>query len=214
MVEVTGERAAEVAAARAADERIAQAWDAYWIVEGRVREARTKIRDAQKAINMGYDSPYRRETIAKAEALIEAERPALEAARAEAVALDQELYTGWTRFFLVQHIHNTQHCQSFRPTTRVGWLPSVSGLTEAEAVAEHGATLCTICFPTAPVALTTKPVDENQCPGTGRMYNADKLTGRERAYYSPTGTCPECGEVVGLTARNSVKIRKHKKGGV
>ena len=60
-------------------------------------------------------------------------------------------YTGWTRFFFVQHLHNTTECSSFRWNTRIVWCPEISGLTEEEAVAEYGATLCTKCFKSAPV---------------------------------------------------------------
>jgi len=30
-------------------------------------------------------------------------------------------YTGWTRFFFVQHLHNTTECSSFRWNTRIVW---------------------------------------------------------------------------------------------
>lgn len=68
-------------------------------------------------------------------------------------------YTGWSRYFLVTsspgHIHSSMYCPTCRFTTTYGWLPQLSGNTEAEAVAEHGPTLCTVCFPSAPVAWTT-----------------------------------------------------------
>lgn len=71
--------------------------------------------------------------------------------------LDDE-YTGWSRFFLVQskagHVHRSMSCSTCRPTTRFGWLPHLSGRTEADAVNELGAMLCTVCFPSAPVEWT------------------------------------------------------------
>lgn len=96
----------------------------------------------------------------------------------------------------------------FRATTKVGWLPEVSGLTEAEAVAEYGAILCTICFPSAPVEWTRGKEDPNVCPGSGLTYDETKLTGRERMHYSPRGTCKGCGENVGISRLGTV--RKHK----
>lgn len=67
----------------------------------------------------------------------------------------EELYTGWSRFFLVTssngHVHSSMHCSTCRPTTTYGWLPELSGSTEAEAVADLGSNLCSVCFPTAPV---------------------------------------------------------------
>lgn len=115
-------------------------------------------------------------------------------------------YKGWQRFFLVPdgHIHASTRCSSLRPTTRIGWLPQLSGETEAEAVAAHGAMLCTKCFPTAPVEWTRgKPADPNQCPG-GYPKDANLRL------YSPRGTCPECDQNVSVTSTG--KTRKHTKG--
>lgn len=67
----------------------------------------------------------------------------------------ESAYTGWSRFFLVTssrgHIHSSMSCSTCRPTTTYGWLPELSGLTEAEAVNDHGPALCSVCFPSAPV---------------------------------------------------------------
>lgn len=62
-------------------------------------------------------------------------------------------YAGWTRFYLVVdgHIHSSLRCSTCYPTTEFGWLPQLSGLTETDAVAEYGAVLCSICYPSAPV---------------------------------------------------------------
>ena len=80
-------------------------------------------------------------------ALIEATEEAIEEAESE--------YTGWSRFFVVTssqgHIHSSMRCTSCYRTTTYGWLPELSGKTEAEAVAAHGPALCTVCFPSAPV---------------------------------------------------------------
>jgi hypothetical protein len=206
-------RTAEIEMARAADERIAAAFAVFHEVNDKVRALQASAKTQRKYAATTRRADWAAENIARAEQLeAQAAELGIKAREAEAAALDlnAELYEGWSRFFLVKHIHNSLHCSSFRPTTKVGWLPNVSGLTEAEAVAEHGATLCTICFPTAPVALTTPQTDPSVCAGSGKVYDAEKLTGRERAYYSPTGTCGTCGQVVGLTARNSAKVRKHK----
>lgn len=64
----------------------------------------------------------------------------------------------WSRFFLVTnsngHIHSSTSCHTCHWTTDFRWLPTLSGLTEAEAVAEHGEILCSVCFPSAPVEWT------------------------------------------------------------
>lgn len=73
-------------------------------------------------------------------------------------ALDAR-YTGWSRFFLVTntngHIHRSMNCSTCYVTTTYAWLPTLSGRTEAEAVADQGEILCSVCFPSAPVAWTT-----------------------------------------------------------
>lgn len=70
----------------------------------------------------------------------------------------EEAYTGWSRFFLVTssdgHIHSSMSCSTCYPTTVYGWHPTLSGLGQAEAVAELGEILCSVCFPDAPVAWT------------------------------------------------------------
>jgi hypothetical protein len=67
---------------------------------------------------------------------------------------------GWSRFFIVTnpggHIHRTAGygeapCSTCYPTTQYRWLPEISGLTEADAVAKIGPRLCSVCFPSAPV---------------------------------------------------------------
>lgn len=81
------------------------------------------------------------------QAVAEATEDAIEEAESE--------YTGWSRFFLVTsspgHIHSSMRCSTCRPTTQYGWLPELSGRTEEEAMKACGPTLCTVCFPEAPV---------------------------------------------------------------
>jgi hypothetical protein len=71
-------------------------------------------------------------------------------------------YTGWSRFFLVTsskgHIHSSMDCSTCRHTTRYGWLPELSGKTEAEAVESQGPALCSVCFPSAPVEWTAEKI--------------------------------------------------------
>lgn len=203
----TTDRAAQIEHARACDTRVADAWTAFHDVNDRAKAIRADV--ARLDRKLAALSPERRlsmtskraEQIAKAEA-IEAEAAPL---RDAAKALDAELYEGWQRFFLVQHIHSSPWCSSFRPTTRVAWLPNVSGLTEAEAVAEHGATLCTICFPSAPAHLTTPQADPNVCTGT-----RDREQPSRTGYYSGNWATCTCGSRVTLTSTG--KLRKHKPG--
>lgn len=115
-------------------------------------------------------------------------------------------YTGWSRFFLVTssaggHIHRSMSCSTCHPTTRYGWLPQLSGLTEADAVADQGPLLCSVCFPTAPVEWTLgiqKPA-KNYCSGSGKSTNDSW----NRLYVA----CPDCGKYV--TRGKYGDIRKH-----
>jgi hypothetical protein len=112
----------------------------------------------------------------------------------------------WTRFFLVTggHIHSSMSCSSCHATTAFGWLPDLSGKTEADAVAEHGALLCTFCFPSAPVEWTNGRELEAaakaaaRCPGTG------KYVAGVRRYVA----CPACGASVARTPNGLVRAHK------
>ena len=64
---------------------------------------------------------------------------------------------GWQRFFPCNssngHIHASLSCHTLNKgqyATDMGWYPSLSGHTVAEAVAELGTWLCSVCFPGAP----------------------------------------------------------------
>ncbi|MFD7835673.1 SPOR domain-containing protein [Streptomyces sp. NPDC059761] len=122
---------------------------------------------------------------------------------------------GWSRFFLVQdgHIHRGGHagwdsdCHSLRSTTLLYWQPELSGKTEQEAVTALGPTMCTICFPSAPLEWTRGKTLEEQgfCSGSGQSVTvaADRL--RRKNWM----TCPVCGkEEVFVTGNRN--LRKHK----
>lgn len=69
----------------------------------------------------------------------------------------------WSRFILCLshggHIHNEIGCQTLRFDTPVEWHPELSGLTVVQAVAKLGPTLCSVCFPDAPVKWRRKRSD-------------------------------------------------------
>jgi hypothetical protein len=219
-------RAAEVAHARECDEAIAAKWAEYWTAMKPVDAAWAAKKEYQKRVDRdakytathpdAFGSP---EAAAKNSAFIAAHLEKLEAKHAElaaaaaplawaAQALDQALYTGWQRFFLVEHIHRSQHCSSFREGTRIGWLPKVSGLTEAEAVAEYGPVLCSICFPSAPVELTNGQLKDGRCEGSGTQVS--QLENKRTGFYAGNwGQCPTCGKHVGI-GRSAQVLPKHK----
>lgn len=68
----------------------------------------------------------------------------------------------WSRTFLVTssagHLHSSKYCQTCnrgRNVTTFGWWPELSGLSQAEMIAQldkHADALCSVCYPDAPVA--------------------------------------------------------------
>lgn len=207
-------RTAEIAKAREIDTMIAAEWAKYWEVANKITTMVKQTDQLDKSIRYyvqrglqirASQDQARRDVLERKIAEL---NPIANELREAAVQMDKDLYGGWNRFFLVHHIHSSMHCSSFRPTTRVGWLPQTSGLTEAEAVAIEGETLCTICFPTAPTELTTKKVDPDLCTGSGKYHSTEHLTGRENAYTSPSGYCPDCLRWNTLTKTGA--MRKHK----
>lgn len=126
-------------------------------------------------------------------------------------------FGGWSRFFLVLggHIHSSMECHSCYPTTQFSWLPTLSGLTEEAAVAEHGTILCTHCYPSAPVEWTSmkegeKPADF-YCSGSGKYAETEtvNLTSWDgKPYTRDRYKCPGCGDYVSPTSTG--KVRKHK----
>ena len=114
-----------------------------------------------------------------------------------------KLYTGWSRFFLVTqangHIHSSMSCSTCYPTTQYGWLPTLSGLTEADAVAAQGPRLCTICFPSAPVEWTVGiQTEKTYCAGSGTYAKTNRRYAK----------CETCGKVVTVT-QTTGNLRKH-----
>ncbi len=106
--------------------------------------------------SLSWDEEHGRDTAAAEDAV----RGALVVLNATIAAIrtHEESYTGWSRFFLVTntngHIHSSLNCSTCFSTTTYAFLPELSGLTEADAVADQGEILCSICFPSAPVEWT------------------------------------------------------------
>lgn len=211
-------RKAEIATAREVDGRIAAAWNEYYTVADQIGQLQNTVDSCVKGIKSwkATDARFRsagaveryEARIAKAEGeIITLQFLAMEKAEI-AKAIEKAEYKGWSRFFLVKHIHSSQSCSSFRPTTRIGWLPQNSGQTEAEAVAEHGAILCTICYPTAPTEWTMGKQDPTVCSGSGK--NIDSSLPTRFGFYSGNyATCPDCGKRTGVS-NSAIRIPKHK----
>lgn len=144
------------------------------------------------------------------------------AQRARWSALEDEHASrgGWSRFFLEQasngHIHSTLGCSTCHQNgtlTRFTWLTDLSGSTEKAAVKAHGAVLCAVCFPSAPVEWTNHyeaaaaAKKAPRCPGSGGRHDPD-LPHRTGYYSGNWATCSSCGKRASLTPTN--KLRSHK----
>ena len=98
-------------------------------------------------------------------------------------------YEGWNRFFGVAggHIHSSMDCstcnrwtyQSGQTKTAFVWLTELSGLTEDDAVAKYGATLCSRCFPEAPVENTKAKLSNDMETGVYKRIQADEQAEKE-----------------------------------
>lgn len=118
----------------------------------------------------------------------------------------------WSRFFWVQnnggHVHSSMNCSTCNKgatATSFGWNPDLSGLTEADAVAKLGPTLCTVCFPSAPVE-HTRGVDKGHCPGSGQPAVDGTRKRYGRSYY---GECSGCHTTQTVLTSNYA-VRAHK----
>lgn len=185
------------------DQRIADAMQ-------RAARADARVASYEKVAARGdYNAAY------YADALDEA-RVEQNEAHAERQAAERD-YGGWSRFFLVQggHIHSSMNCSTCnngRHLTQFGWLPELSGLDEAAAVAAHGAILCTVCFPSAPVEWTNHYEVEAarkaaaRCPGSGKRY--DEAKPRELQRMSKWGYCTGCGTRQTVTPTGMIRAHK------
>jgi hypothetical protein len=140
------------------------------------------------------------------ETLVTAEQATIEA-NTEIAELEAEYgRRQWSRFFIVTssdgHIHRSRSCSTCRETTEYGWLPQLSGRTEADAVEAHGPLLCTVCYPSAPVEWTHKPTPKH-CTGTTPVPGT--ITTWARGAY---GECPDCHQKHPVLMGN--RLRKHK----
>lgn len=212
------------------DRRIAEAYRAYvgalGIFQERVKSMTRRARGSAR----GW---HRYASVEGVEALLSLPsrgRPAVDlrdaqALRERAVGVEglhaaymdeDEAYEGWSRFYLVPggHIHASMHCRTCNrgaSMTVFEWLPELSGLSEADAVAEHGAVLCSACFPSAPVEWTVggRSSEDDVCPGSGTH---DYVPGSERRGFRSGngGRCQHCGEWAGQASAYNSVMRKHR----
>lgn len=164
----------------------------------------------QVATGGGYDA----ERAARLIAGIDAARAEIAAADEAAAPLEAEFAARrWSRFFLVTssngHIHRSMDCSTCNIRTAYGWLPELSGKTEADAVAAHGALLCTVCFPSAPVEWTNgrDAKTDGLCPGS-RTLSYPRETARLGYASGNYGVCSHCSQAITVTSTGKLKAHK------
>jgi hypothetical protein len=165
-------------------------------------------REAGDKIGYGYGRP-RAWGMSTADALAKA--PQASAARdarlaelapvTAAISAMNEVYSRapWPRFFpsvtsSSPHIHASLGCRTLHIDTRMSWAPALSGKTEDVAVAELDEALCTVCFPSAPVALHNYVSRRSQAE---RDERADAKAARDAARDAKTLTDEEAFRVGG-----------------
>lgn len=205
------ERAADEVHRAANDEQNYQGRRLFWKMT--LGEALTAVA-ALPADERGDAPRPRREVLARYQAALDA----IDVIRAEMARLDAEWERRgrWSRFFMVPdgHIHSSMRCSTCNrlgQLTPFVWLPELSGRTEADAVAAHGALLCTVCFPSAPVEWTNgrelakaaKAAD--RCPGSGKHAVSGSYDPRA---YRKIGTCRVCGSRQSLSSLFNVRAHK------
>jgi hypothetical protein len=143
---------------------------------------------------------------------------------AEAAPLESEYdRRPWSRFFLAKshdgHVHSSQECSTCHngnERTAFWWQPEMSGKTEAEAVAEYGMTMCTVCFPTAPAdpAFKLEPRARREARQAKDAAKAERETAKAaKAITNPDGTplklTGRFGETIQtlVTARNTLAAK-------
>lgn len=117
----------------------------------------------------------------------------------------------WNRFFPCRnadgHIHSSLNgCSTVKVTTDMGWRPDLSGTTVEAAVADLGPTLCSVCFPDAPLDWRHSKTDLRPagCEGSGQAPVRDSSRRAGRNVY---GECAGCGDRQIVTVNG--RIRKH-----
>lgn len=135
--------------------------DAYFEIQRWDREIKRILNDVEVNRHGRYEVGSYNHTSAmgsidRYEDKIKAQYEIVYACDAESRPLEAEFTSrgGWTRAYKVLnnngHIHTSMDCSTCFATTRFGWLPQVSGSTEANIVMLAGEGACTICYPSAP----------------------------------------------------------------
>jgi hypothetical protein len=195
----------------AGDRKVRSSRTAYWGMT--FREAEVKAREV--AANPDAASWTRSSASSALESLDEIRAQLAALKDEEAPYAAEYARRPWNRFYHVTnnngHIHSSTECGTCNNgmyRTQFNWLLDWAGKSETEALAglrQAAHTMCSRCFPDAPVEWTRKPEDPNKCPGSNTAEYDEHRTG----YYTGNwGRCRHCGEKVTIPG-NSYRMRKH-----
>jgi hypothetical protein len=125
-------------------------------------EAKAKAEEIAANETIGYIAQQAIDALAEYDEKLAAKA----AIRDEARPLNEEFVArgGWHRAFMVAdgHVHSSMYCSTCnkgRRPTRFAWMVEYSGKDEAEIVEAAGWRACTVCYPSAPVGVTTSKME-------------------------------------------------------
>jgi hypothetical protein len=112
---------------------------------------------------------------------------------------------GWARYFVVDnnngHLHTHTRCQNTYDTTEWVWMPGMSGMTKAEAVAEGGKLTCLSCFPEFREEIEAGREPRFETPRMRKTREEREALAAKKAQDKATKgiTTPEGGELLDVT---------------
>lgn len=195
------------------DAQIAEIYNRFYKALGEANVARgylaSTLRFPPKPGTPQYRVDQHNESVAKYEAMIEERDAIATAILAETAPYDAEFRArgGWTRAFLVTnvggHVHNSMRCSSCFPTTQFAWLPEYSGDTEELVVLDAGQSACTVCFPSAPVDVLSRPSKIEVPERKAARLEREKAKAEREAKKLETGILTAQGEEVRIPSSSS-----------
>lgn len=144
------------------DTQLAEIWgrfyESYYQVERAAQQLKYLRADNYRACQRGTEAE-----IDAAEDRVQAARDAANLILVETLPFNVEFDRrgGWTRAYLVDntggHVHSSRNCSSCFPLTRFHWVTELSGSDESAIIEAAGETACTLCYPSAPVDVLSRP---------------------------------------------------------
>lgn len=146
------------------DTALSEVFDRAWKQRVKVDMLETQIRQLEERLRKGR-SWFQDETLLpQLEEELVVEQAKLDAIQDEAVPYEREFARrgGWSRAFLVTggHLHRSMDCSTCNRDgnrTRFNWMPEYSGQDEEQIVDAAGSRVCTVCYPSAPVDVLSRP---------------------------------------------------------